>query len=185
LTADVNWEEQYPGVHEELPANMPTPKGKAAHITCYSDSDHAGDMVTRRSTTGILLFVNNTPLKWYSKRQNTIETSTYGSELVSLRLATELVMEYRYRLRMMGVPITTSGTLLCDNKSSVLNVSLPSSTLKKRHNAIAYHRVREAVAAKIISVQHIEGKNNLSDILTKAVDGMTFKRHVHAILCRM
>jgi hypothetical protein len=101
--SNVNWDEQYPDVREELPPDAPTPKGKPAKITCYSDSDHAGDLVTRRSTTGILLFVNNTPIKWYSKRQNTIETSTYGSELVSLRIATELVMEFRYRLRMMGI----------------------------------------------------------------------------------
>jgi len=183
--SNVNWDEQYPDVREELPPDAPTPKGKPAKITCYSDSDHAGDLVTRRSTTGILLFVNNTPIKWYSKRQNTIETSTYGSELVSLRIATELVMEFRYRLRMMGIPIQGSSVLLCDNKSSVLNVSLPSSTLKKRHNAIAYHRVREAVAAKIISVGHIDGKHNLSDIMTKAVDGVTFKRHTQVTLKKM
>jgi transposase InsO family protein len=182
---DVNWGEQYPGVHEELPPDAPTPKGKIANITCYCDSDHAGDLVTRRSTTGILLFVNNTPIKWYSKRQNTIESSTYGSELVSLRIATEFVMEFRYRLRMMGIPIQGASVLLCDNKSSVLNVSLPSSTLKKRHNAIAYHRVRESVAAKIISVHHINGKDNLSDIMTKAVDGTTFKRHTHTTLKKM
>jgi hypothetical protein len=182
---DVNWNEQYPGVHEELPPNAPTPKGKPAKITCYADSDHAGDLVTRRSTTGTLLYVNNTPIKWYSKRQNTIETSTYGSELVSLRIATEFVIEFRYRLRMMGIPIQGSSVLLCDNRSSVLNVSLPSSTLKKRHNAIAYHRVREAVAANIISVYHIDGKDNVSDIMTKAVDGSTFKRHTHTTLKKL
>ena len=161
---------------------MPTPKGKKAYITCYADSDHAGDLVTRRSTTGILLFVNNTPIKWYTKRQNTIETSTYGAELVALRIATELAMEFRYKLRMMGIPIDDSSVLLCDNKSTVLNVTLPSSTLKKKHNAIAYHRVRECVAAKIIRVGHISGVDNLADILTKAVDGATFKKHSRAVL---
>ena len=65
---------------------MPTPKGKTVQITTYVDADHAHDQVTRRSVTGILLFVNNTPTKWYSKRQNTVETSTYGAELVALRI---------------------------------------------------------------------------------------------------
>jgi hypothetical protein len=63
---------------------MPMPKGKAAKITTYVDADHAHDQVTRRSVTGILLFINNTPIRWYSKRQNTVETSTYGAELVAL-----------------------------------------------------------------------------------------------------
>ena len=57
----------------------------------------------------------------------------------------------------------------------VLNTSLPSSSLKKKHNAIAYHRAREAVAAKVVKVQHISGKENVADILTKAVDGPTFR----------
>jgi len=83
----VNWKEQYPGATEELPPDMPTPKGKAVQVTTYVDADHAHDQVTRRSVTGILLFVNNTPIKWYSKRQNTVETSTYGAELVALNLS--------------------------------------------------------------------------------------------------
>ena len=51
---------------------MPTPKGKEVII----DADHAHDVATRRYVAGILLFINNTPVKWYSKRQNTVESST-------------------------------------------------------------------------------------------------------------
>ena len=82
----VNWEEQYPGATEELPHDMPVPKGKHVKLTAYADADHAHDQLTSRSVTGILLFINNTPIKWYSKRQNTVETSTYGAELVALRI---------------------------------------------------------------------------------------------------
>jgi len=66
---DVNWDEQYPGAREVLPDDMPTPKGKKVNLTLYVDADHAHDQLTRRSVTGILLFINNTPIKWYSKRQ--------------------------------------------------------------------------------------------------------------------
>jgi hypothetical protein len=48
---DVNWEEQYPGAREELPPDIPKPKGKPIQITCYVDADHAGDHATRRSVT--------------------------------------------------------------------------------------------------------------------------------------
>ena len=140
------------------------------------------DQVTRRSVTGILLFVNNTPIKWYSKRQNTLETSTYGAELVALRIAIELIIEYRYKLRMMGIPIEGASQVLCDNKSVVLSTSLPSSTLKKKHNALAYHRVREAVAAGIVKVSHIPGTENVADILTKPTDGPTFRKHLKSML---
>ena len=97
---DHDWKYNYPDATEELPYDAPTPKPtkNQVHITCYVDADHGHDVLSRRSVTGILLNINKTPIKWYSKRQNTVETSTYGSELVAARLATEMIMEYRYKL---------------------------------------------------------------------------------------
>ena len=83
---------------------------------------------------------------------------------------------------MMGIPLSGPSVVLCDNQGVVLNTSLPSSSLKKKHNAIAYHRVREAVAARVIKVQHNNGKENVADILTKATDGPTFRKHLKAVL---
>jgi hypothetical protein len=182
---DVNWEEQYPGAREELPPDIPKPKGKPIQITCYVDADHAGDQATRRSVTGIILYVNNTPIKWYSKRQNTVESSTYGAELVALRIAVEMVIEYCYKIRMMGIPLNGPSQMMCDNRSVVLSSTLPSNTLKKKHNAIAYHKVRESVASKIIKVNHIEGKLNVADILTKPLDGTTFRKHVQTCMTKL
>ena len=82
-TDEYKWMEFYPDAEEELPRQMPEPKGKAARITCYVDADHAHDKVTHRSVTGVLLLVNNMPVKWMSKQQKTVETSTYGSEMVA------------------------------------------------------------------------------------------------------
>ena len=77
-------------------SERPVPLGPKVRITVYKDADHAHDLVTRRSVTGVLLFLNNTPVKWISKRQKTVETSTYGSELVAGKVATELILEYRF-----------------------------------------------------------------------------------------
>jgi hypothetical protein len=79
---------------EELLPGMPQAKGKGEHFTMYVDAHHASDQETRRSVTGFILFINNTPVKWYSKRQNTIETSTYGAKLVALRIAVEAIMDF-------------------------------------------------------------------------------------------
>ena len=162
-----NWSELYPDAQEELPPDMPTPKGNAVKMTTFFDANHAHDLETRRSVTGVLLFLNKTPVQWYSKRQGTVESSTYGSELVAARIATELTMAMRYKLRMLGVPINGPADLLGDNKSVVTNCTIPSSTLKKKHNAIAYHRVREAVAANVIRLAHIPSNKNVADLLTK------------------
>jgi hypothetical protein len=65
----------------------------------YVDADHEHDLVTRRSITGILVMLNSMPIRWISKRQKTVETSTYGSEWVASRIATELILEIRYMHR--------------------------------------------------------------------------------------
>ena len=64
-------------------------------INCLVDIDHAGDKVNRRSQTGILLYLNSAPIIWYSKRHSTVEISTFGSEFVALRLASELIISLR------------------------------------------------------------------------------------------
>jgi hypothetical protein len=179
-----DWTEFYPDVAEELPPDMPIPKGKCARTTCYVDSDHAHDVVTRRSVSGILLFFNSMPVKWFSKRQKTVETSSYGSELVAARNAVDLIIELRYKLRMLGVPIDGPTLMLGDNMSVVINTTLPSSQLKKKHNAIAYHRVRESVAGKIVRFAHIPSKVNLADCLTKPLINDDFQRLVQAVLFR-
>jgi hypothetical protein len=95
----------YGDVHEELPPHMPKPLGTPVKIHCFVDADHAGNLATRRSHTGVLIFVNMAPIVWYSKRQNTVKSSTFGSEFVALRTAVELIVGLRYKLRMFGVHI--------------------------------------------------------------------------------
>ena len=73
--------------------------------TCFVDADHAGCRVTRRSQTGVLLYLQKAPIIWYSKRQNTVESSTFGSEFVAMKTAIEMIEAFRYKLRMMGIPL--------------------------------------------------------------------------------
>ena len=126
--------------------------------------------------------MNNMPVKWISKRQKTVETSTYGSEMVAGRVAVEAIIEIRYKLRMLGVPIEGPTLMLGDNMSVVLSTTVPSSQLKKKHCACAYHRIRECIAGKIIKFTHIESKENIADILTKPLANDTFlylaKKHL-------
>lgn len=163
-----DWKRFYPdAIAEPLPPNMPEPLGNPVQVNLFCDAAHATDLVTRRSTTGFVIFVNGTPVQWYSKQQNTIESSTFGSEFVALKIATEANDAIRYKLRMFGIPIMGPTNVFCDNKSVVTNVSNPESTLTKKHNAVAYHKVRESVAMESIRVAHERGKSNCSDVFTK------------------
>ena len=164
-----DWGEYYVDAREAIPPNAPKPRGKPVRTTAWVDADHAGCRLTRRSQTGILLFVNSAPIIWFSKRQNTVESSTFGSEFVALRIAVDLIEALRYKLRMFGVPLEDPTDTFCDNEAVVTNSTAPESTLKKKHTSIAYHRVREAQAAGYMRVGKVDGKFNLADGLTKCM----------------
>lgn len=167
VTDPAEWQDFYPDASEALPGKHVVPLGNPVCIRAYVDANHAGNLVNRRSHSGILIYLNNSPILWYSKRQNTVETSSFGSEYIALRICTEMVETLRYKLRCFGIPLDAPADVFCDNKSVVLNSSVPASALNKRHNAICYHRVREAQAAGTIRVGWIEGKFNLADLFTK------------------
>ena len=168
-----DWHDFYRGAKEPVPEDAPVPRGNYVSTHCFVDADHAGNLMTRRSQTGILLFVNRAPIIWYSKRQNTVETSTFGSEFVAMRIAVELVESLRYKLRMFGIPLLGATNVFCDNEAVTRNAIHPESTLQKKHNSIAYHRTREAVAAGTIRVTKEDGKTNLADVLTKLLPQAT------------
>ena len=177
------WQGLYPGASEEVDERRnPTPRGTEVVVSAFVDADHARDEATRRSVTGILIFLNCTPVRWYSKRQATVESSTYGSELVAARIATEMVLEMRMTLRALGVPVKGASYLFGDNLSVITNTTIPSSTLKKKHNAIAYHRIREAVAAGVLRFIHIPGSRNVADILTKPLGPQVFSKLVRPLM---
>jgi hypothetical protein len=157
----------YGNVEEALPPNMPEPKGKVVRTTTFVDANLMHDLTTGRSATGILHMVNAVPIDWFSKRQNTVETATYGSEFTAARLATDQIVDLRYTLRMLGVPLDGPAWMFGDNQSVVTSSNLPHSPLTKRHNALAYHRVREAIAAKMMYFLHIGSKQNPADVMTK------------------
>ena len=124
-------------------------------------------LLTGRSVTGILTFINKTPIDWYSKKQATVETATYGSEFVAARIAVERLIELRLTLRYLGVPIRDTDYMFGDNLSVVDSATLPHAKLHKRHNALSFHRVREAIASKVVQFHHIPGAINPADILSK------------------
>jgi hypothetical protein len=171
----VDWTDFYPDAQEPIPPNAPAPRGNSVLLSCFVDADHAGNKLTRRSHTGIIIFCNRAPIIWFSKRQNTVETSTFGSEFIAARIAVELIEALRYKLRMFGIPIQGPTNVYCDNNGVVVNASRPESTLKKKHNSIAYHRVREAAAAGTIRIAKEDSKTNIADMLTKPLSGPRLK----------
>jgi hypothetical protein len=148
---------------------MPEPLGNPVTISAFVDANHAGNVMTRRSHTGIIIFVQNAPIITYSKRQNTVEAATFGSEFVALRMCKELIVALRYKLRMFGAPIDGPANVFCNNRGVVKNTSIPESVLMKKHNAINYHAVRETAAAAILRVGKEDGNTNVAYLFTKVL----------------
>ena len=126
-------------------------------------------MNTRRSHTGILVYVQNAPIVWFSKCKNTVESSSFGGEFVALRAAKDMIVALRYKLRMFGVPIAGPANVFCDNNGDVKNTTIPESMLAKKHSAINYHAIREAVAAGILRVGKEDRMTNLADLSKKVL----------------
>jgi hypothetical protein len=79
-----DWSEFYPESSEAIPLNAPEPRGNDVIVSCFADADHAGNLVTHQSHTGIIIFCNRAPILWFLKRQNTVETSRFGSAISQL-----------------------------------------------------------------------------------------------------
>ena len=161
-----DWYDFYRDTKEPVLGDMAAPRGQMVSTHCFVDSDHAPNTIMRRSQT-LLLFLNRAPVTWFSKRQNTVETSTFGSKFIAMKTAVEHVEALHYKLWMFGIPIEGPTNVFCDNETVFKNTSIPDSTLKKKHTSICYHWAREVVAARMMQVAKEGTTTNLDDLFTK------------------
>ena len=157
----------YGDVEEMLPQDAPRALGKRVTLTHFVDANLFHDQLTGRSVTGILHLANQTPIDWFSKKQATVETATYGSEFVAARTCVEQIIDLRTTLRYLGVPVNEKSFMFGDNESVVNSSVKVHAKLHKRHNALSFHRVREAIASGFVIFHHIQGTTNPADILSK------------------
>ena len=143
-----DWCDFYSDAKEELPPDMQEPLGESVKTMAFVDLDHAGNLVTQRSQTGYLIFC--APISWFSKRQNTVEASTFGAEFIATHTCLEAVEGLWFKLSMFGIPVEGPTDMMCDNNSVVNNLQHPESILSKKHLSICYHRAHEAVAHGVI-----------------------------------
>ena len=95
----------YAGAKEEIPYDIPEPKGNHVTTTTYVDANLHHDQVTGRAVTAYLHLVNATPSQWYTKRQATVETAIFDSEFVAATIATDQIIDLSNTLIYLGVPI--------------------------------------------------------------------------------
>ena len=126
---------------EEIPSNMPEPRRQGFTMHAKVNADHASDTVMRCSRTGFLVYLNCVPVYWWSKKQNSVESLSFGSEFIVMKQCCEYVRGLRYKLRMMGISCDDPTFIYGDNQSVLANTTVPDSTLKKKSQSITYHFV--------------------------------------------
>ena len=112
-----------------------------------------------------------------------VETSSFGSEFVGMKICCEYIRSLRYKLRMMGIPFSNPVFIYGDNGSVLWNTTITDSTLKNKSNSIAFNFVRERVTRYECRTAYIKKYTNLSDLMTKALpEGINRKRKFRAIM---
>ena len=109
-----------------------------------------------------LVYLNCAPIYWWSKKQNSVESS-FGSEFIAMKQCCELVRGLRHKLRMMGISCEDPTFIYGDNQSVLVNTTIPDSTLKKKSQSIAYH----FVLCSSCRTTYVNTHENEADLLTK------------------
>jgi len=128
---EFDWREFYHDAKEAIPPNAPPPRGHSVQINAFVDADHAGNKVTRQSHTGIIIYLNCAPITWCYKAQSTVESSTFRSEFVAMRILVEMLESLHYKLRMLRIPIDGPSNAFCDNNSVVTILPYQHPHLRK------------------------------------------------------
>jgi len=110
---------------EEIDPRFPTPLSRELEITIFVDADHGHDKVTGRSITGLLGFVGSALVIWSSKRQSSVQTSTFGAEFTALKKAVEEATAICYDLRSMGVKVEKPTPIYVDYRQTLSIWLLP------------------------------------------------------------
>ena len=97
------WKEFYPDNQKMTTMHIPEALSKYVVIKGYIDANHAGNISNRILHSGIIIYVNNAPIIWYSKFQNIVEDSRFLSEFVALMITTGMIEYLQYKLRCFGV----------------------------------------------------------------------------------
>jgi hypothetical protein len=162
-----DWVQKYDGAIEDVQADAPPALGKFVVTAQHVNANLCHDLATQKLVSGILHWLNGTPIDWFSKKQGAVETATYGSEFMAARLSVEQIKALRDTLRYLDVPLPQTWYMFRDNKSDVGSSMRFGAKLHKGHTTLSFYKVREAIAARMIIFTHIPGAINPADILSK------------------
>ena len=137
-------------------------------IEGYCDADYAGDVDTRRSTSGYVFTMAGGAISWGSRRQATVAASTTEAEYIAAATAVKEALWLRQLAADLHVD-NASISIKADNQSAIKLLKNPVSSVRSKHIDVAYHFARERVARKEVSFHYVNTEHMIADMLTKPV----------------
>uniref|UniRef100_A0A2N9G021 Integrase catalytic domain-containing protein n=1 Tax=Fagus sylvatica TaxID=28930 RepID=A0A2N9G021_FAGSY len=144
------------------------------HLSAYTDADWAGDPDDRRSTSGYLVYIGSNPITWSAKKQPTVSRSSTESEYRALAIASTELCWIRTLLKDLGIFLSQTPILWCDNVSALAIASNPVFHAHTKHIEVDFHFVRERVLRKDLAVKFVSTVDQLADIFTKSLPTQRF-----------
>jgi ribonuclease HI len=144
-------------------------------LQIYADASFAGDLDTRRSTTGFVLMVGGAALRWTSRTQRHVTSSTAEAELEAVNDAMIELLSWHAAFVDLHLLDEEDGLeLMEDNQAAIFFANGDWVREKSRHMAIRYYRVREIVASGVVTMVYVASADNIADIMTKNLVLVTF-----------
>jgi hypothetical protein len=135
-----------------------------------------GDL--RKSVSGFLIMLGDSPLSWSSKQQAVIALSSCEAEYLASTYCTREVLWFRNLFAELGIPQTAPTTVFCDNQGMVACTHDPLAHSKMEHISIREHFIRDCIIKRLIDVIHVSNKENVADLFTKPLHQMMHMRWV-------
>lgn len=129
----------------------------------FSDADYAGDLETRRSTSGYIFMVNNSVVSWGSERQKSVSLSTTESEYIAASNAVRELIWLRVFLNELLPEKLDQVNFFMDNQSAIRLVKNPEFHKRTKHIDVRYHFVREKYEEKLFSLNYISTEKMIAD----------------------
>lgn len=142
-------------------------ESKESQLTGYSDSDFAGDIDARKSTTGVIFFLDSSPITWQSMKQKVVVQSSCEAEYIAAANANCQALWLTRVLGEVQGTVPKPSVLRVDNQSAVALIKNPVLHGQRKHIQVKYHLVQESAIDGLINVKFIRSEENLADILTK------------------
>jgi len=152
----------------------------SSELKVFSDADFAGDKATRCSTMGIVAMFSGGAVSWTSQLQKTTALSTTEAEIIAASEgAKELVWLKRLLSELLSDFSSKIPTLYIDNAGAIKLAKNPEYHKRSKHIEVRHFYVRERYLKGDITIEHIDGRKQLADLLTKPIERVRFE-----MLCR-